>query len=138
MLGAHPPVWLRSPLRAPIWPRFPAAGCRGGTVTQLDATLGGSGLAQLESLLARHVHMAVADSGLIRVTATASLNAAVTGSGVMINPRQSAGNQERDRNTWMSGAGRPGKCLPDDEQRRPAGLGTSGVPGQGHSALKES
>jgi Putative auto-transporter adhesin, head GIN domain len=56
----------------------------GGTVTQLDVTLGGSGLAQLDSLAARDVHAVVAGSGLIRVTATASLNAAVTGSGAVI------------------------------------------------------
>jgi hypothetical protein len=55
-----------------------------GTATQLDVTLGGSGLAQLESLAARDVHAVVAGSGLIRVTATASLNAAVTGSGAII------------------------------------------------------
>jgi Putative auto-transporter adhesin, head GIN domain len=56
----------------------------GGTVTQLNVTLGGSGLAQLDNLVARGVHAAVAGSGLIRVTATASLNAAVTGSGAII------------------------------------------------------
>lgn len=56
----------------------------GGTVTQLNVTLGGSGLAQLGSLAARDVHAVVAGSGLIRVTATASLNAAVTGSGAII------------------------------------------------------
>jgi hypothetical protein len=56
----------------------------GGTVTRLDVTLGGSGLVQLGDLAARHVHAVVAGSGLIRVTATASLNAAVTGSGAII------------------------------------------------------
>jgi hypothetical protein len=56
----------------------------GGTVTRLNATLGGSGLAQLDNLVARDVHAVVAGSGLIRVTATASLNAAVTGSGAVI------------------------------------------------------
>ncbi|HXZ72273.1 MAG TPA: head GIN domain-containing protein [Streptosporangiaceae bacterium] len=55
-----------------------------GTVTQLDVNLGGSGLAQLDSLAARDVHAVVAGSGLIRVTATGSLNAAVTGSGAII------------------------------------------------------
>jgi hypothetical protein len=62
----------------------------GGTVARLDITLGGSGLAQLDSLVARDVHAVVAGSGLIRVTATASLNAAVPGSGAIIyrgNPR---------------------------------------------------
>lgn len=61
-----------------------------GTVTKLDVTLGGSGLAQLDNLAARDVHAAIGGSGLIRVTATASLNAAVTGSGAIIysgNPR---------------------------------------------------
>jgi Putative auto-transporter adhesin, head GIN domain len=56
----------------------------GGTVTHLNVTLGGSGLAHLDSLVARHVHAVVAGSGLIRVTATATLNAAVTGSGAII------------------------------------------------------
>jgi hypothetical protein len=55
-----------------------------GTVAQLNVTLGGSGLAQLDRLAARDVHAVVAGSGLIRVTATASLNAAVTGSGAII------------------------------------------------------
>jgi hypothetical protein len=56
----------------------------GGTVTQLDVTLGGSGLAQLDNLVARDVHAVVTGSGLIRVTATTSLNAAVSGSGAII------------------------------------------------------
>jgi len=62
----------------------------GGTVTRLDVTLGGWGLAQLNGLVARDVHAVVSGSGLIRVTARASLNAAVTGSGAIIyggNPR---------------------------------------------------
>jgi hypothetical protein len=56
----------------------------GGTVTRLDVTLDGSGLAQLDNLVARDVHAVVTGSGLIRVTATASLNAAVSGSGAII------------------------------------------------------
>jgi hypothetical protein len=56
----------------------------GGTITQLDVTLDGSGLAQLDNLIARDVHAVVTGSGLIRVTATASLNAAVSGSGAII------------------------------------------------------
>jgi len=56
----------------------------GGTVTQLDVTLGGSGLAQLDNVVARDVHAVVTGSGLIRVTATTSLNAAVSGSGAII------------------------------------------------------
>jgi hypothetical protein len=62
-----------------------------GTVTQLHVTLGGSGLAQLNGLAARNVHAAVTGSGLIRVTATASLNATVSGTGAIIysgNPPQ--------------------------------------------------
>jgi Putative auto-transporter adhesin, head GIN domain len=56
----------------------------GGTVTQLEVTLAGSGLAQLDNLVARDVHAVVTGSGLIRVTATASLNAAVSGSGAIM------------------------------------------------------
>jgi hypothetical protein len=56
----------------------------GGTVTHLDVTLDGSGLAQLDNLVARDVHAVVGGSGLIRVTATANLNAAVPGSGAVI------------------------------------------------------
>jgi Putative auto-transporter adhesin, head GIN domain len=56
----------------------------GGTVTELDVTLSGSGLAQLDNLVARNVHAVVSGSGLIRVNATASLNAAVPGSGAII------------------------------------------------------
>ncbi len=62
-----------------------------GTVTRLDVTLDGSGLAQLTSLVARDVHAVVSGSGLIRVTATASLNAAVPGTGAIYyggNPPQ--------------------------------------------------
>lgn len=55
-----------------------------GTATQLDVTLSGSGLAQLGSLAARDVRAVVAGSGLIRVTATATLNAAVPGTGAIV------------------------------------------------------
>jgi putative autotransporter adhesin-like protein len=55
-----------------------------GTTAQLNVTVGGSGLAQLTDLVARNVHAVVAGSGLIRVTATASLNAAVPGSGAVL------------------------------------------------------
>ncbi len=61
-----------------------------GTVTQLNVTLGGSGLARLDNLVARYVHAVVTGSGLIRVTVTESLNAAVPGSGAIVysgNPR---------------------------------------------------
>jgi Putative auto-transporter adhesin, head GIN domain len=75
--------------------RLPGSGTlqAGGNVTKLDVTLGGSGLAQLDNLVARDVKAVVAGSGLIRVNATASLNAAVTGSGAIIysgNPQVSS------------------------------------------------
>jgi hypothetical protein len=63
----------------------------GGTVNRLDVTLDGSGEAQLTSLVARDVHAVVSGSGLIRVTATASLTAAVPGTGAIFyggNPPQ--------------------------------------------------
>ena len=47
-------------------------------------TLSGSGLAQLDNLVARDVRAVVVGSGLIRVTATARLNAAVPGTGAII------------------------------------------------------
>lgn len=55
-----------------------------GTATRLDVAVGGSGLAQLSDLIARDVRAVVTGSGLIRVTATASLNAAVPGTGAII------------------------------------------------------
>ena len=76
-----------------------------GTASQLDVTLGGSGLAQLSKLIARDAHAAVTGSGLIRVTATAKLNATVSGSGAVIyggNPPQVT------RNVTGSGAVIPG------------------------------
>ena len=71
-----------------------------GTVTRLDVTLGGSGLAQLDNLAARDVHAVVAGSGLIRVTATADLNAAVTGSGAIVY----SGNPQVTSSVTGSGA----------------------------------
>jgi len=62
-----------------------------GTATRLDATINGSGKAQLSRLTARDVQAVVSGSGLIQVTATASLDAAVPGSGTIIyggNPPQ--------------------------------------------------
>jgi putative autotransporter adhesin-like protein len=62
-----------------------------GTAAQLDVTLGGSGQAQLNNLLADNVHAVVTGSGLIQVNATASLDAAVPGEGAIIysgNPPQ--------------------------------------------------
>ena len=55
-----------------------------GTAARLDVTLGGSGLAQLSNLVARDAHAVVTGSGLIRLNATASLNATVSGSGAII------------------------------------------------------
>jgi len=62
-----------------------------GTVTGLDVTVSGAGLAQLSQLTARDVHAVVTGSGLIEVTATASLDAAVPGTGAITysgNPAQ--------------------------------------------------
>ena len=62
-----------------------------GTATRLDVTINGSGKAQLGQLTARDVHAVISGSGLIQVTATASLDAAVPGSGTIIysgNPPQ--------------------------------------------------
>jgi Putative auto-transporter adhesin, head GIN domain len=72
----------------------------GGTVTQLDVTLDGSGLAQLDNLVARDVRAVVTGSGLIRVTATANLNAAVSGSGAIIY----SGNPQVTSSVTGSGA----------------------------------
>jgi Putative auto-transporter adhesin, head GIN domain len=62
-----------------------------GTTTRLDVTINGNGKAQLSQLTARDVHAVVSGSGLIQVTATTSLDAAVPGSGAIIysgNPPQ--------------------------------------------------
>jgi Putative auto-transporter adhesin, head GIN domain len=71
-----------------------------GTVAELNVTLEGSGLAQLDNLLARDVHAVVAGSGLIRVTATASLNAEVPGSGAIVY----SGNPQVTSSVTGSGA----------------------------------
>ena len=55
-----------------------------GNAAQLDVTLGGSGQAQLDQLAARDVRAVLTGSGLIRVTATASLDAAVPGDGAIV------------------------------------------------------
>ena len=70
----------------PVVVRLPGSGAlyASGTVTQLNVTLGGSSLAQLDNLVARDVHALVTGSSLIRVTVTDSLNAAVPGSGATI------------------------------------------------------
>ena len=62
-----------------------------GATTRLDVTLSGAGQAQLDQLIARDVHAVVTGSGLIQVTATTSLDAAVPGTGAIIysgNPPQ--------------------------------------------------
>jgi len=62
-----------------------------GTATRLDVTINGDGQAQLSQLIARDVHAVVSGSGLIQVTATTSLDAAIPGSGTIIysgNPPQ--------------------------------------------------
>jgi hypothetical protein len=55
-----------------------------GTATRLDVTLGGEGQAQLNNLIARDVHAVLTGSGLIQVTATTSLQAAIPGDGAII------------------------------------------------------
>ena len=55
-----------------------------GTVERLDVSLGGSGDAQLEGLVASDVHAVVSGSGRILVQATRSLDAAVSGSGAIV------------------------------------------------------
>ena len=55
-----------------------------GNATRLDITISGDGQAQLDQLTARDVRAVVSGSGLIQVTATASLDAAVPGSGPIV------------------------------------------------------
>jgi Putative auto-transporter adhesin, head GIN domain len=62
-----------------------------GTATRLDVTIGGSGRLQLSQLTARDVYAVIAGYGLIQVTATASLDAAILGDGTIVyggNPSQ--------------------------------------------------
>ena len=56
-----------------------------GTATRLDVTLDGSGQAQLYQLTASRAHAVLSGSGVIQVTATTSLDAAVSGSGVVFH-----------------------------------------------------
>ena len=56
-----------------------------GTATRLDVTLDGSGKAQLSQLTASDAHAVPSGSGVIQVTATTSLDAAVSGSGVVFH-----------------------------------------------------
>ena len=67
---------------------WPAAA---GAATRLDVTINGDGKARLSQLTARDARAVVSGSGLIQVTATTSLDAAVPGSGTIIyrgNPPQ--------------------------------------------------
>jgi hypothetical protein len=62
-----------------------------GSAAQLDVTLNGEGAAQLNQLVADNVSAFVTGSGLIEVTATASLVAVIPGDGAIIyggNPPQ--------------------------------------------------
>ena len=71
-----------------------------GNAARLDVTISGDGQAQLDQLTARDVRAVVSGSGLIQVTATASLDAAVPGSGSIVysgNPSQV--------NTGVTGSG---------------------------------
>jgi hypothetical protein len=55
-----------------------------GSATRLEATVGGSGVAQFTRLVATDVQAAVSGSGSIFVTATRSLDASVSGSGAIL------------------------------------------------------
>jgi hypothetical protein len=55
-----------------------------GTATRLDVTVDGSGTVQFTELVAKDVRAAVGGSGSIFVTATESLDAAVSGSGAIL------------------------------------------------------
>lgn len=55
-----------------------------GTATKLDVTVSGSGSVQLTQLVANDVRAVVSGSGSIFVTATESLDAAVSGSGAIL------------------------------------------------------
>jgi len=62
-----------------------------GSTSQLDVTISGNGTAQLTHLVAGNVHAIVDGAGVIEVTATASLDAAIPGDGAIIyggNPLQ--------------------------------------------------
>lgn len=55
-----------------------------GTLTRLDVSLGGSGDAQLQQLIARDVHADLSGSGRIAVHATNILQASVSGDGAIM------------------------------------------------------
>jgi putative autotransporter adhesin-like protein len=56
----------------------------GGTANRLDVSLGGSGDAQLEQVVARDVHAVLSGSGRIVVYATSKLDASVPGTGTIL------------------------------------------------------
>ena len=73
--------------------RLPGSGVlrAGGTATELDVSVGGSGDAQLEHLIAGDVRAVLSGSGRIVLTATKSLHASVSGSGAIMyggNPQE--------------------------------------------------
>jgi Putative auto-transporter adhesin, head GIN domain len=65
---------------------FPGSGTftASGTVTRLDVTVSGSGTVQFTRLVATDVRAVVSGSGSIFITATKSLDAAVSGSGAIL------------------------------------------------------
>jgi hypothetical protein len=83
-----------------------------GTATKLDVTLDGSGKAQLNQLTASDAHAALPGSGVIQVTATTSLDAAIPGSSVIFyggNPPQvNQRDRQRSCHARVSGDKRPG------------------------------
>jgi hypothetical protein len=71
-----------------------------GSAMRVDVTLAGSGDAQLNELVARHVHAVVSGSGRILVTATKSLDASVPGRGAIVY-----GGNPPQVNTSIAGSG---------------------------------
>jgi Putative auto-transporter adhesin, head GIN domain len=71
-----------------------------GSTAQLDVTLSGGGTAELNQLVAANARAMVTGSGVIEVTATASLDAAIPGDGAIIY----SGNPPRVT-TSISGTG---------------------------------
>jgi hypothetical protein len=55
-----------------------------GTATNLDVTVGGSGVVRFTTLVAAHAHAVVSGSGSIFLAATESLDASVSGSGAIL------------------------------------------------------
>jgi hypothetical protein len=71
-----------------------------GTATGLDVTVAGSGMVQFTRLVAHDVRAVVSGSGSVFVTASASLDASVSGSGAIVY----AGNPQ-DVTQDVSGSG---------------------------------